>query len=141
MSIAPLFPTPQADIKKTEPYVYSQFIAGDESPEFGRARNSWLTGSASWNLVAAHSYILGIRPDYQGLIIDPCIPKKWKGFKVRRFFRGSTYDIEVANPKHVSKGVASIKVDNREIKENILPVFNDGKVHRVCVTLGEPLDE
>jgi len=126
-----------ADIQKTEPYIYSQFIAGDESPQFGMSRNSWLTGSASWNLVAAHSYILGIRSDYAGLVIDPCIPEKWEGFKVNRFFRGSIYDIKVSNPRHVSCGIKSIEVDGRRIEGNILPVFTDGKTHSVKVVMGQ----
>jgi len=74
-----------ADIHKTEPYVYCQMIAGRDHPDFGEGKNSWLTGSACWNLVAAMQWILGIRPDYNGLIIDPCIPKAWKGFEVKKF--------------------------------------------------------
>ncbi len=123
-------------IQKTEPYVYSQFIAGDESPHFGMSRNSWLTGSASWNLVAASSYILGIRPDYKGLIIDPCIPCKWDSFRVKRVFRSATYEIEVINPKYVSSGIESIKVDGERIEGNILPVYMDQKSHCVKVVMG-----
>ncbi len=126
-----------ADIQKTEPYIYSQFIAGDESPEFGRSRNSWLTGSASWNLVAVTRYILGIRPDYDGLLIDPCIPAGWKGFRVRRVFRGATYDIEVINPEGVSSGVKTIELDEIKIGGNILPIFNDKKTHAVKVVMGK----
>ncbi len=124
------------DIQKTEPYIYSQFIAGDESPQFGLSRNSWLTGSASWNLVAAHSYILGIRSDYKGLVIDPCIPCKWNSFKVKRVFRGARYTIEVSNPQHVSSGIKSIEVDGKRIAGNILPVFTDRKSHSVRVVMG-----
>ena len=126
-----------AHIQKTEPYVYSQFIASDESPEFGRSRNSWLTGSASWNLVAASSYILGIRPDYKGLAIDPCIPKKWTYFKVKRFFRGAIYHIEVRNPEHVSSGIKAIAVDGKNISGNILPLFKPGTSHQVKVIMGK----
>lgn len=126
-----------ADIQKTEPYIYSQFIAGDESPEFGRSRNAWLTGSASWNLVAVSWYILGVRPDYHGLIVDPCIPGKWSSFKINRFFRNAMYNIEVANPRHVSSGIKSIEVDGKKIQGNILPVFNDKKAHSVKVVMGK----
>lgn len=125
-----------SDIQKTEPYIYSQFISGDENPEFGRSRNSWLTGSASWNLVAVSWYILGIRPDYRGLLIDPCIPKHWDAYRVRRVFRGATYDIEVANPRHVSNGIESIEVDGKKIKNNVLPIFTDRKPHSVKIVLG-----
>lgn len=125
-----------AHIQKTEPYVYSQFIAGDESPQFGMSRNSWLTGSASWNLVAATSYILGIRPDYKGLLIEPCIPRSWDSFKVKRVFRGAAYQIEVFNPKHLSSGIKTIEVDGKEIEGNILPVFSDREPHRVKVVMG-----
>jgi len=125
-----------ADIQKTEPYIYSQFIAGDESPDFGRSRNSWLTGSASWNFIAASWYILGIRPDYKGLVVDPCIPRKWDSFRARRRFRGAIYDIEVKNPKHVSAGIKRIKVDGKEIGGNILPKFSDNKEHTVKVIMG-----
>ncbi len=120
-----------AHIQKTEPYIYSQFIAGDESPAFGMSRNSWLTGSASWNLVAASSYILGIRPDYKGLVIEPCIPAEWDAFKVKRIFRGALYKIEIDNPRHVSCGIKSIEVDGKKITGNTLPVFKDGKSHSV----------
>jgi len=71
-----------ADKHKTEPYVYAQMIAGKESVKFGEAKNSWLTGTAAWNFIAISQYILGVRADYNGLTVDPCIPKKWKGFKV-----------------------------------------------------------
>jgi len=125
-----------ADTHLTECYIYSQFITGIGNQNFGRARNSWLTGSAAWNLVAITQYILGIRPDYNGLIIDPCIPKKWKGFHVKRIFRGATYDISVKNPKRVNKGVKSLVVDGMKLGGNVVPVFKDGKAHNVEVVMG-----
>jgi cellobiose phosphorylase len=134
--IAPITTNKIAHIHKTEGYVYSQFIAGTSHTEPGRARNSWLTGSAAWNFTAGACYILGIRPDYAGLMVDPCIPRRWSGFKVRRYFRGAWYNIEVTNPKHVSKGVKSVNVDGRAVKSNILPVFNDQKGHKVKVIMG-----
>jgi cellobiose phosphorylase len=115
------------DTQKTEPYVYSQFIAGDESPEFGRSRNSWLTGSASWNLIAAVWFILGIRPDYEGLIVDPCIPKGWDSFRIERVFRGCRYHIEVFNPRHLSRGIASIELDGSPMGGQVLPVIQGKK--------------
>jgi len=125
-----------ADIHQTECYIYSQFITGKSNQNFGRARNSWLTGTAAWNLVAITQYILGVRPDYNGLVIDPCIPKKWKSFTVKRIFRGATYDIHVVNPKGVNKGVKSLEVDGMKTEGNVVPVFRDEKVHKVEAVMG-----
>ncbi len=119
-----------------EPYVYPQNILGDEHPQFGLARNSWLTGTASWAWQAATMYILGIMPTYQGLKLDPCIPHHWDGFNLRRYFRQAWYDIEVRNPEHVCRGIKSIFVDDEPLEGNILPIFRDGQTHRVSVTLG-----
>ena len=118
-----------------EPYVYAQNILGDEHPLFGTARNSWLTGTASWAYQAATQYILGVRPIYEGLLIDPCIPSSWDGFQVTREFRKTVYRIEVKNPHHVSKGVRSVKVDGNKIEGNVIPVFGDGGTHRVEATM------
>lgn len=125
-----------ADIHLTECYIYSQFITGTGNMNFGRARNSWLTGTAAWNLVAVTQYILGVRPDYNGLVIDPCIPAGWKSFGVRRMFRGAIYDIKVTNPKKVQKGVKSLAVDGMKVEGNVVPVFGDKKVHKVEVVMG-----
>jgi len=125
------------DIHKVEPYIYCQMIAGRESPNFGEGKNSWLTGTAAWNFVAISNWILGIRPHYNGLIIDPCIPKKWDGFQVKRYFRGSEYFIIVRNPGGISSGVKSITVDGVNISGNIAPIFNDNKEHHVEVRLEE----
>lgn len=125
-----------AEKHATEPYVYSQMIAGKEHKDFGQAKNSWLTGTAAWNFVAISQYILGIRAEFDGLRIDPCIPKKWKQFKVRRVFRGIIYNILVKNPDGVNKGVKKVIVDGKEIKDNIVPVFKDNKEHNVEVIMG-----
>ena len=135
-TILPPTKNKMADIHLTECYIYSQFITGKSNPNFGRARNSWLTGTAAWNFVAISGYILGVRPDYNGLVIDPCIPKKWKSFKVKRVFRSATYEIDVKNPRGVNKGVKSLLVDGMKIEGNVAPVFNDGLVHKVEVVLG-----
>nr|BAA25846.1 cellobiose phosphorylase [Acetivibrio thermocellus] len=129
--IAPAYIEDVSDIHKLEPYVYAQMVAGKDAKRHGEAKNSWLTGTAAWNFVAISQWILGVKPDYDGLKIDPCIPKAWDGYKVTRYFRGSTYEITVKNPNHVSKGVAKITVDGNEISGNILPVFNDGKTHKL----------
>ncbi len=118
-----------------EPYVYPQNILGDEHPQFGLARNSWLSGTASWAYQAGTQYILGVKPTYEGLLIDPCVPSGWDGFKVTRQFRNAVYQIEVKNPDHVSNGVKSMKIDGRAIKGNVVPVAGDGKTHQVEVLL------
>jgi cellobiose phosphorylase len=125
------------DEYECEVYVYPQNMLGDEHPQFGLARNSWLSGTASWMYQAGIQYILGVRPNYQGLEIDPCIPAQWNGFKVKRWFRGASYEIEVVNPQHVNRGVASVEVDGRGLRERVVPVFGDGKTHTVLVKLGK----
>ncbi len=119
-----------------EPYVYPQNILGDEHPQCGLARNSWLTGTASWMYQAVTQYILGVQPAYGGLRIDPCIPNDWNGFTLTRTFRGSVYRIVVRNPDHVAKGVRRIQVDGQEIEGNVVPVFRDGGTHDVEVVMG-----
>lgn len=134
--IAPAYLEDISDLHRTEPYVYAQMIAGKDAGRFGEAKNSWLTGTAAWNFVAVSQYMLGIIPDYDGLKIDPSIPSEWDGFKATRQFRNATYQINVSNPSHVSKGVKSVTVDGNAIEGNILPVFADGKEHTVEVVLG-----
>ncbi len=94
------------DIYECEPYVYAQNILSDEHPKFGLARNSWLSGTASWCYQAGTQWILGVRAEYDGLRVDPCIPKAWEGFSVTRRFRGHEFKIMVHNLEHVSKGVS-----------------------------------
>lgn len=127
----------RSGLHKMEPYVYSQMIAGKDTPRHGEAKNSWLTGTAAWNFVAITQWILGVRPDFDGLIIDPCIPSDWDGFEIERKYRGSTYSIHVSNPQHVSKGVQRLLVDGKEMLSNTVPIFHDGKRHTVEVTMGE----
>lgn len=134
--ICPAYLEEISDLHKTEPYVYAQMIAGKDAFKPGEAKNSWLTGTASWNFYTISQYILGIRPDFNGLVIDPCIPNEWKGYKVTRKYRGATYQIEVTNPSAVSKGVKEITMDGAILNTTTLPVLNDGKTHIVKVTMG-----
>jgi cellobiose phosphorylase len=134
--ITPAYLEDISEIHRTEPYVYAQMVAGKDAPRHGEAKNSWLTGTAAWSFVAITQHILGIRPTYDGLVVDPCIPKEWEGFRITRKFRGSIYDITVKNLSHVSKGVKEIIVDGKKIEGQVLPVFEDGKVHRVEVVMG-----
>ncbi|HVN58322.1 MAG TPA: hypothetical protein VMT63_08510 [Bacteroidales bacterium] len=124
-----------SDLHKTEPYVYGQMIAGKDAYRPGEAKNSWLTGSASWNFYAISQYILGIRPDYDSLIVDPCIPKTWKSFTFKRKFRNAVYRIIVKNPNGKSKGFTSVIVDKQPQTSNHIPLFGDEKEHIVEVTL------
>ena len=121
-----------------EPYVYAQNILGDEHPQFGLGRNSWLSGTASWTYQAATQYILGIQPTHQGLKIDPCIPAEWDGFSVTRRFRGATYRITVDNPGHANRGVAAVLLNGQSLDTNVLPIQVEGSEHIVEVTLGSP---
>ncbi len=134
--ICPSYLEDISELHKTEPYVYAQMVAGKDSFKPGEAKNSWLTGSASWNFYAISQFILGIQPDYDGLKIDPCIPKNWNGFEVTRKFRGATYKIKVVNNSHVSKGVAKVTVDGNVQKSNLLPIFKTGTIHSVVVEMG-----
>lgn len=134
--ICPAFREDISDLHRNEPYVYSQMIAGKDAQRMGEAKNSWLTGTAAWNFVAISQAILGVKPDYDGLIVDPCIPSDWKEYKVTRVFRGATYVISIKNPSGVQKGVASVTVDGAIIEGNLLPVFESGTTHEVEVVLG-----
>ena len=125
-----------SDIHRTEPYVYSQMIAGKDAPNFGEAKNSWLTGTAAWTFLNVSQYILGIRPDYDGLTVDPCIPGKLDGFKVCRDFRGVRYHITVKNPNHVEKGIVSMKVDNVPVTGDKIPFVTDRKEVYVEAVMG-----
>ncbi len=133
--IAPAFREEHSDLHRTEPYVYAQMIAGKDAPRHGEAKNSWLTGTAAWNFVAISQYILGIKPQYEGLKVDPSIPKAWDGFTISRLFRGATYNITVKNPDHVSSGVKSMTVDGKAVDGNVIPAFANGN-HTVEVILG-----
>ena len=134
--IAPSFLEEISDLHKVEPYVYCQMIAGKEAVKPGEAKNSWLSGTASWNFYAITQYILGIKPDYDGLLINPCIPAKWDGFKMKRKFRGATYHIEVKNPDHVNKGVKQVKVNGELTDNNLIPILNPGNDHKIEVIMG-----
>lgn len=110
-----------SDLHRCEPYVYAQTIAGRDAPTCGEAKNSWLTGTAAWNYVAITQWILGIRPEHEGLRLDPCIPRSWAGFTAVRRFRGHTYRLLVRNPHGLCRGVRSLRVDGQEVPGNLIP--------------------
>ena len=124
------------ELHTVEPYVYAQMVAGKEAQRPGEAKNSWLTGTAAWNYHAITEHILGIKPDYDGLRIDPCIPSDWDEYTVTRRFRGATYRIEVRNPGGVSKGVRSLTVNGEPVDGALIPAAPAGAEAKVIVTLG-----
>ncbi|NJO68239.1 MAG: glycosyl transferase [Bacteroidetes bacterium] len=134
--IAPAYLEKISDLHKTEPYVYSQMIAGKDAYRPGEAKNSWLTGTAAWNFYAISQYILGIQPDYNGLVIDPCIPKTWEEFSVTRKYRGATYEINISNPKGVMKGIQSMVLNGELISGNKIPIQPKDSVNQVEVIMG-----
>ena len=113
-----------SEVHRCEPYVYAQTIAGKDAPTHGEAKNSWLTGTASWNYVAITQYILGIKPTYRGLSVNPVIPGDWAGFEAKRVFRGVVYNIKVE--KHSKRGTTSFSVDGQMIESCIIPIPPQG---------------
>ncbi len=124
------------EIRQAEPYAYCQFIMGNDHTAYGRARHPWLTGSAGWNYTAATKYILGIRPGYKELTVDPCVPSYWDEFEVTRKWRGATYNIRVKNPDGVEKGVRLVKL-NGEIINGPIPIQPEGSTNEVEVVMGK----
>ena len=133
-ALCPVLQNDRIEIRQSEPYSYCQFVVGRDHSAFGRARHPFMTGSAGWAYFAATQYMLGIRPDFDGLIVDPCIPGDWKEFSVIRRWRNATYIIHVTNPEGVEKGVRSIVADGIPVEK--LPVLPEGGVCRAEVILG-----
>ena len=132
--ICPSYTEERSALHKVEPYVYSQMIAGKDAARPGEGKNSWLTGTAAWNYYAITQYILGIKPAYDGLEINPCIPSTWKEYTVKRKFRGATYEITVQNPQGVCKGIKTLTVDGVKTEGNI--VRHQPGTHQVIAILG-----
>lgn len=123
------------EIREAEPYSYCQFVYGKEHPQHGKARHPWLTGSAGWNYTAVSKWILGIRPGYDGLVIDPCIPPQWPGFTVQRRWRDAFYTISVENPNQVSRGIRELYL-NGSIIQGPVPAQAPGSRNTVRVLMG-----
>ena len=132
-----------SDIHRTEPYVYSQMIAGCDAPKHGEAKNSWLTGTAAWTFVNVSQYILGIRPSFDGLEIDPCIPSDLDGFTVTRKYRGAVYHIHVDNSAHAEKSINSVKVNGYDVAlADLAPVRTDKEAKGgICIRPDENINE
>lgn len=126
-ALTPSYQNDMIEIRKSEPYSYCQFISGKDHSAYGCAHHPFMTGSGGWAYYASTHYMLGIRPSYNELIVDPCIPSTWDGFKVERIWRDTVYKIEVKNPEHVCKNVVKIVVDGKRVS-HILPKGN----HEVC---------
>lgn len=125
-----------SEIHCTEPYVYSQMVAGADAKFHGQAKNSWLTGTAAWTFVNISQYILGIQPQYSGLGINPCVPKGFGDFTLHRKFRGADYEIEVKNPDQVEKGIKKLIVDGKEVEGTVVPFEEGKKVYHVTAIMG-----
>ncbi len=138
MDFQPIMRNDEAEIREIEPYVLSAQVQAAPFIQPGRGRNPWVTGSATWSWLAASQYILGIRPEFGGLRIDPCIPPNWAGFAATRRFRGATYHIEVRNPHRLCRGVKRLLVDGKELPGSLAPLpRRPGQTIRVKVVLEE----
>ncbi|MEI3224532.1 MAG: glycosyl transferase [Lachnospira sp.] len=133
--ICPAYLQDVSDLHKTESYVYSQMIAGIDAAHFGEAKNSWLTGTAAWTFTNISQYILGIRPEFDGLCIDPCIPDYMKEFSVKRTFRGAEYNIHIDNSSGSQKGLKSLIVNGKSVEGNIIPYDENIKKYDVTAVL------
>ncbi len=134
--ICPAYLEPISDVHRTEPYVYSQMIAGKDAKNHGEAKNSWLTGTAAWNYITITQWILGVKPHYDGLLIEPAIPASWDSYKVTRRFRDVNYEISIDNPNHVSSGVKEVKVNGQVISGNVVYVPDSKETVKVSVLMG-----
>ncbi|MBQ1501469.1 MAG: glycosyl transferase, partial [Firmicutes bacterium] len=133
---APAYIEDISEIHRTEPYVYSQMIAGKDAPDFGEAKNSWLTGTTAWSFVAISQAILGIKPTLDGLLIAPCIPASVKSYSVKRRFRGAVYEIKVENPLGVQHGVRELYVNGAAHEPGVIPVQKAGSTVSIRVIMG-----
>lgn len=133
-ALCPYFQNDMIEIREAEPYSYCQFIMGKDHTAFGRARHPFMTGSGGWSYFSATRYMLGVRPQFDYLLVDPCVPADWKEFKVDRVWRDARYQITVKNPDGVMKGVKEIFVDGMKVDR--IPVYKAGECHEVTVVMG-----
>ncbi len=133
-ALCPYFQNDMIETREAEPYSYCQFIVGRDHTAFGRARHPFMTGSGGWSYFSATRYMLGIRPQFDYLLVDPCVPADWKEFKVDRVWRGASYHITVQNPDGVMKGIKEILVDGSPVEK--IPVYQAGESHDVTVVMG-----
>ena len=132
----PTYLEDKSEIRRVEPYVYCQMVAGCDAPTHGEGKNSWLTGTAAWTFTCISQYILGIQPTFDGLKIDPCIPDSMKHFTCERTFRNANYHITVDNSAGVEKGVAKIIVDGTPIDTQVIPIQEGKTDYQIEVIMG-----
>ncbi len=133
-ALCPYFQNDKIEIREAEPYSYCQFIMGKDHTAFGRARHPFMTGSGGWSYFSATRYILGMRPQFAELLIDPCVPTDWKEFSMSRVWRGAKFEINVVNPDGVMKGVKELYLDGAKVDK--IPVQAAGSKHEVKVVMG-----
>lgn len=133
-ALCPAMQNDRIEVRKAEPYSYCQFVSGRDHTTFGEAHHPFMTGSAGWAYYAATQYLLGVRPEFDSLTVDPCIPADWKEFTVDRIWRGAEYRIRVTNPKGVEKGVAKIRLNGETVDS--IPVQAPGSVSEIEVIMG-----
>ena len=134
-ALCPAAQNDKIEIRQSEPYSYCQFIMGPDHSAFGRARHPFMTGSGGWSYFAATRYILGVRPQFGGLLVDPCVPADWRRFEITRVWRGAAYHITVENPHGVEKGVASVICNGLPV-DGLIPVQPAGSGNQAVVTMG-----
>ena len=134
-ALCPYHQNDKIEVRQAEPYSYCQFVVGPAHPAFGRARHPFMTGSAGWAYFASTQYILGIRPGFDGLIVDPCVPADWRDFRISRQWRGARYQITVTNPDGAERGVRRITVDGEVVAK--IPVLPAGSTCQVEIEMGE----
>ena len=134
--ICPSYIEEISDVHRTEPYIYSQMVAGADAARFGEAKNSWLTGTAAWTFVNLSQALLGIQPEYDGLAVNPCLPKNFGDLKIKRRYRDAEYYIDIRKPDGVEKGVAWMEVDGKKIAGNQIPLIPGRKEYHVTVQMG-----
>lgn len=134
-ALCPAAQNDKIEIRQSEPYSYCQFVMGPDHTAFGRARHPFMTGSGGWSYYAATRYILGVRPQFDGLLVDPCIPAGWRRFAVTRTWRGAVYHITVENPGGAERGTASITCNGQAVA-GLIPARPAGSVNQVTVTMG-----
>ncbi len=133
-ALCPYWQNDKIEIRQAEPYTYCQFISGRDHSKFGCAHHPFMTGSAGWAYYSATRYMLGIRPDFDALVIDPCVPADWKHFEVNRVWRGAKYEIEVENPNGVMKGVKELYLDGERV--DAIAAQPEGTTHHVKAVMG-----
>ena len=134
--ICPSYIEEISDVHRTEPYIYSQMIAGADAARFGEAKNSWLTGTAAWTFVNLSQALLGIQPEYDGLVVNPCLPKAFGDLRIKRRYRDAEYYIDIRKPDGVEKGVEWMEVDGEKIAGNQIPLIPGKKEYHVTVQMG-----